>query len=84
MKQLANEFNIFFTNVVPSLVENFQPDSPNYTENLMSFNNAISDFDLTIEEFETAFKSLKHNKAAVIDTTNLNIFLDSYDEIKYI
>ena len=60
------------------------PDSPSYTEILMSFNDAISDSDLTIEEFETAFKSLKRNKAAVADTINSNIFLDSYDEIKYI
>ena len=50
----------------------------------MSFNDAISDSDLTIEEFETAFKSLKRNKAAVADTISSNIFLDSYDEIKYI
>ena len=48
----------------------------------MSFNDAISDSDLTTEEFETAFKSLKRNKAAGIDTINSNIVLDTYDGIK--
>ena len=48
----------------------------------MSFNGAISDSNLTTEEFETAFKSLKCNKAASIDTINSNIVLDTYDEIK--
>ena len=37
---------------------------------------------LATEEFETAFKSLKRNKAAGIDTINSNIVLDTYDEIK--
>ena len=49
---------------------------------MISFTDAISDSDLTTEEFETVFKSLKRNKAADIDTINSNIFLDTYDEIK--
>ena len=48
----------------------------------MSFNDAISDSDLTSEEFETAFKSLKRDKAAGIDTINSNIVLDTYDGVK--
>ena len=48
----------------------------------MSFNDTISDFDLTTEEFETAFKSLKRNKAAGIDTIYSNVVLDAYDKIK--
>ena len=48
----------------------------------MSFNDAISNSDLTTEEFETAFKSLKRNKAAGIYTINSNVVLDTYDEIK--
>ena len=48
----------------------------------MSFNDTISDSDLTTEEFETAFKSLKRNKAAGIDTINSNIVLDTYDGVK--
>ena len=48
----------------------------------MPFNDAISDSDLITDEFETTFKSLKRNKAADIDTINLDIFLNTYDEIK--
>ena len=44
-----------------------------YREYLMS---------LTTEEFETAFKSLKRNKAAGIDTINSNIIRDNCDEVK--
>ena len=46
-------------------------------EYLMSFNDAISYFDLTTEEFETTFKSLKRNNAAGIDTIDPNIVLDT-------
>ena len=74
-EQIANEFKSFFTNIGPSLAKNI-------AEYLMSFNDAISDSDLTTEEFGTAFKSLKRNKAAVIDTINSNIVLDTNDEIK--
>ena len=59
-----------FMNVGPSLAENIPPVSTSYMEYLMSFNDAISDSDLTTQEFETAFKPLKHNKAAGIDTIN--------------
>ena len=48
----------------------------------MSFNDAISDSDLTNEEFETVFKSSKRIKAAGIDAINSNVVLDTYDEIK--
>ena len=48
----------------------------------MSFNDTIGDSDLTTEEFETAFKSLKRNKVAGTDTINSSIVLDTYNEIK--
>ena len=82
MEQIPNEFNSVFTNVGPSLAENIPPVSISYTEYLMYFNDAISDSDLTTEEFETAFKSLKRNKAASIDTSNSNIVLDTYMKSK--
>ena len=48
----------------------------------MFFNDTISDFDLTTEEFETTFRSLKHNKTADKESINSNINLDTYDQIK--
>ena len=80
--QIANEFNPFFTNVGPSLAKNIPPVSTSFTEYLMSFNDVISDSDLTTEGFETAIKSLKPNKAAGIDIINSNTVLDTSDEIK--
>ena len=56
-EQIANEFNSFFTNVVPSLAKNILSVSTRFTEYLISFNEAISDSDLTTEKFETTFKS---------------------------
>ena len=69
-------------NVGFSLVKNILPVSPTFTEYLMSFNDVVSDSDFTTEYFETAFKSLKGNKAARIDTNISNIVLDTCDEIK--
>ena len=43
---------------------------------MKSFNDDISVSDLTTEKFEMAFKSLKRNNAAGIDTINSNIALD--------
>ena len=37
---------------------------------LMSYSDAMRDSDLTTDELETAFESLKGNKAAGIDTIN--------------
>ena len=67
-----NEFNSFFTNVGPSLAKNIPPVSTGFAEYLMSFNDAISNSNLTTQEFETVFKSLIRNKAAGIDTINSN------------
>ena len=67
-----------------SLAKDIPTVSTSFTEYLMFFNDAIKDSDLTTEEFETACKSLKCNKAVSIDTINSNIILYTYDEIKYI
>ena len=48
----------------------------------MSFNDPISDSDLTTEEFKKAFKSIKRKKVTDIDTIKSNLILDTYDEIK--
>ena len=65
-------------------MKNIQPVSTSFTEYLKSFNDAISDSDLTTEEFETALESLKHNKVVSIDIIDSNMILDTYDEIKNI
>ena len=71
-------------NVNFSLVKNILPVSTTFTEYLMSFNDTVSDSDFTTEEFKTAFKSLKGNKGARIDTNISNIVVDTCDKIKCI
>ena len=39
--------------------------------------------DLTFEEFEKAFKSVKHNKAAAHDDIDSNVIIKVYDEFSY-
>ena len=52
---------------------------------MISFNEAISNSGWTTEEFETAFKSLRRNKAAGIDNSiSSTINLDVYEEIENI
>ena len=50
-----------------------------YPTQVLPFNDAISDSDLTTEEFETAFKLFIRNKVADVDTINSDIVLDTYD-----
>ena len=42
----------------------------------------INHHDLTLKKFETAYKSLKHNKPSGIDDINNNIVLDFFEELK--
>ena len=66
--QIATEFNSFFSLHVHGIFDVFQ--------------DVINGSDLTTEEFETAFESLKFNKAAGINSINSNIVLDTYHKIK--
>ena len=61
-EQITNEFNSIFRNLGFFLAKNIQQVSKTFTEYQKSFNYAISDSDLTTEELETSFKSLKRNK----------------------
>ena len=42
----------------------------------------IDHHDITLKEFETAYKSRKRNKASGIDDINSNIVLDFFEEFK--
>ena len=39
--------------------------------------------EITFEEFEKAFKSVKHNKVAGHDDIDSNVIIKVYDEISY-
>ena len=79
---IAEEFNTFFTNVGPRLVEKIPPTQKSFKDYLTQFNTSMDSTELSFKEFETAFKSLKRNKSSGVEDLNCNIILDSYDDIK--
>ena len=76
-KKITNEFNDLFTNnkKIPKVVNSFH-------EYLTSFNKFLKEDELSFDEFETAFKNLKRNKASGADELNSNVVIEVYDEIK--
>ena len=83
-KNIANEFNKFFTQVGPNLASKIPKVNTQIEEYIAQYENVIGFQSLTFKEFETAFKTLKRNKAAGYDDISSNIVIDAYDEIKQI
>ena len=83
-KDIAIAFNNFFTNIGPNLAKKISHTPTGFESYLTKFDQTINNEDLTLKEFETAFKSLKRNKAEGIDGINGNIVLEVYNEIKTI
>ena len=82
-KEIAEEFNEFFTNVGQRLAANIPDVATTFEDYLTESENQIEHNELSFEEFETAYKSLQRNKAIGVDNINCNIILDFYEEIKY-
>ena len=82
-KEIAEEFNEFFTNVGQRLAANIPDVATTFEDYLTESENQIEHNELSFEEFETAYKSLQRNKAVGVDNINCNIILDFYEEIKY-
>ena len=81
--RIAEEFNKYFTNVGPNLASKIQNTSKTFENFLFPVQKNMEYKDLTFEEFEKAFKPVKHNKAAVHDNINSNVITKVYDEISY-
>ena len=81
-EQIANEFNIFFTNIGPNLASKIPTVDKSFEGYLTKNEKLIDNTELSFNEFENAFKSLQRNKACGIDNINGNIIIDAYDEIK--
>ena len=60
----AEEFNKYFTYIGPNLDSKIQNKSKTFEDFLFPVGKNIEYRDLTFEEFEKAFKSVKRNKAA--------------------
>ena len=62
--RIAEEFNKYFTNVGPNLASKIQSTYKTFEDFLFPVQKNMEQKDLTFEEFEKAFKSVKNNKAA--------------------
>lgn len=80
--EIANELNTYFTSVGPKLAQNIPMTKKDYKEYLTPSEFQITNEDLSLEELEIAFKSLKRNKATGVDDMNGNIIIDVFEEIK--
>ena len=83
-REIAKEFNKFFTSVGPSLVGKIPDTIKSFQDFLTSHNEKKQFKELNFDEFEKALKSLKRNKAASFDDLNSNIIIDAYDSLKNI
>ena len=81
-----NSFNAtkcYFIIVGPNLASKIQNTSKTFQDFLFPVQENIEYRDLTFEEFEKAFKSVKRNKAAGHDDIDSNVTIKVYDEIIY-
>ena len=75
--------NKHFTNVGPNLASKIQNASKTFEDFLFPVQKNIEYRDLTFEEFEKDFKSVKRNKTAGHYDINSNVIINIYDEISY-
>ena len=80
--EIANNFNEFFANVGPKLAEKIPDVNKNFESYIPVIDTSLFHTDLTEKEFETAFKSLKKDKASGFDKVHANVVLSVYDEVK--
>ncbi|XP_065640435.1 uncharacterized protein LOC136073028 [Hydra vulgaris] len=81
--EIAAEFINFFSSIGQNLSNKIPyVDNNSVGEFISSPNSTINFSNLTYNEFEIAFKSLKRNKEIGPDDINGNIVIDSFNEIK--
>ena len=80
---IAEEFNKYLTNVGPNLASKVKNTYKSFDDFLFPVQKIMEHEDLTFEEFEKTFKSVKHNKAAGHDDIDSNVIIKVYDEISY-
>ena len=73
----------YLTNVGPILASKVKNTSKSFDDFLFPVQKKMEHKDLTFEEFEKTFKSVKHNKAAGHDDIDSNVIIKVDDEISY-
>ena len=81
-KEIAREFNHFFTTIGPKLAAKIPKVKKSFKNYLTPVDTEIENNELTFGEFEKAFKSLQRNKAAGIDDINSNVVLDNFNGLQ--
>ena len=82
--EIAKEFNKYFTSVGTALASKIPVVTKDLSEYLPQCNASMEHKELSFQEFEKAFKTLKRNKAIGDDGLSGNIIMDVYDSIKVI
>lgn len=86
--KIAKKFNKYFTEIGPTLSEQISATQISSSYFLKPLNNLYNSnelsSDLSFNEFERAFKSLKRNKSTGADDINGNIIIDCFKNLKYI
>ena len=82
--EIAKEFNKYFTSVGTALASKIPIVTKDVSEYLPQCNASMEDKELSFQEFEKAFKTLKRNKAIGCDGLNGSIITDVYDSVKAI
>ena len=83
-KEIAKEFNKYFTSVGTAFASKIPVVTKDLSEYLPPCNALMEHKELSFQEFEKAFKTLKRNKAIGYDGLSGNIIMDVYDSIKVI
>ena len=81
--RIAEKFNEYFTNIGPNLASKIQNTSKTFEDFLFHVKKNMEQKEFNFEEFERAFKSVKHNKAAGHEDIDSNDTIKAYHEICY-
>ena len=81
IKDIAEEFNNFFTNVGPNLAKKVPNSSNSFTSFLNQIYSIMEKNSLSINEFKEAFFSLKTSKSPGYDDINFNVVKKCFGEI---
>ena len=82
--KIVKEFNKYFTSVGTALASKIPAVTKDLSEYLPQCNALMEHKELSFQEFEKAFKTLKRNEAIGYDGLSGNIIMDVFDSIKVI
>ena len=82
--EIAKEFNKYFTSAGTALASKIPAVTKDLSEYLPQCNASMEHNELSFQEFEKAFKTLKRNKATGYNGLCGNIIMDVYGSVKVI